>query len=57
MKTQSIVEPPTPPLENQPQWIMVGPKIKFCLFPLSDRPTKIAATQNFIASLDEKSFF
>jgi hypothetical protein len=35
----------------------IRPKIKFCLFPLSDRPTKIAATQKaFIASFDEKLF-
>jgi hypothetical protein len=49
----------TPWIINQPKWLSLSrlenypntemfslwPKIKFCWFPLSDRPTKIAATQ------------
>jgi hypothetical protein len=33
------------------------PKIKFCLFSLSNRPTKIAATQNILLPHLMKNYF
>jgi hypothetical protein len=36
-------------------FVYPGPNIKFCLFPLSHRPTKTAATQEI--SLTRMSFF
>jgi hypothetical protein len=35
----------------------IRPKIKFCLFPLSDRPTKIAATQKSLLPRLMKNYF
>jgi hypothetical protein len=35
-------------LPSVAQFRQMGPRIKFCLFPLSDRPTKIAATQEIL---------
>jgi hypothetical protein len=39
------------------QDVQIGPKIKFCLFPLSDRPTKFAATQNILLPHLMKKYF
>jgi hypothetical protein len=36
---------------------LVRPKIKFCLFPLSDRPTKFAATQKILLPHLMKNYF
>jgi hypothetical protein len=33
------------------------PKIKFCLFPLSDRPTKIAVTHKILFPYFMKNYF
>jgi hypothetical protein len=35
-------------LKNLWPLLELRPKIKFCLFPLSDQPTKIAATQKIL---------
>jgi hypothetical protein len=35
----------------------IRPKIKFCLFPLSDRPTKIASTQKILLPRLMKNYF
>jgi hypothetical protein len=35
----------------------LGPKLKLCLFPLSDRPTKIAATQKNVLPHLMKNYF
>jgi hypothetical protein len=37
--------------------VLVRPKIKFCLFPLSDRPTEIAATQKILLPHLMKNYF
>jgi hypothetical protein len=36
---------------------LIRPKIKFCLFPLSNRPTKIAATQKISLPHMMKNYF
>jgi hypothetical protein len=40
-----------------PQKKTIGPKIKFCLFPLSDQPTKIDATQKILLPHLMKNYF
>jgi hypothetical protein len=39
------------------QYKPIGLKIKFCVFPLSDRPTKIAATQKILLPCLMKTYF